>query len=121
MDRATEARDMPEREFKRIIRPATADERQRHAAIREQIQQEFPPTDGASRAASPPGIPAQIRQSRESKGLSWHALAQLAGLPDSNTIRDIEYGRDVSLKDVQAVAKALGLRVELAQEKELER
>jgi hypothetical protein len=31
-------------------------------------------------------------------------------------VRDIEYGRDVQLSTVQAVAKALGLRLEMVEE-----
>lgn len=33
--------------FKRIIRPATAEERRRHARIRQQVMQEFPPAKAA--------------------------------------------------------------------------
>ena len=78
--------------------------------------QEFPPSLGAGRRESPAGIPAEIRQAREAKGLTWYALAKLAGIPNPNTVRDIEYGRDAQLSNVQAVAKALGLRLELVEE-----
>lgn len=107
---------MAEKKFKRIVRPATAEERKRHATIRQTIVQEFPPAQGAGRPESPPGIPAQIRQAREAQGLTWYALAKLAGIPNANTVRDIEYGRDAQLSTVQAVAKALGLRLELVAE-----
>jgi hypothetical protein len=115
----SEAEDgsMDEKRFKRIVRPATAEERQRHAEIREKILEEFPPAEGAGRAISPPGIPSQIRQTREARGLTWLALAELAGIGDSNSVRDIEYGRDAPFSHVQAVAKALGLRLELLTEK----
>jgi hypothetical protein len=106
-----------ERKFKRIERPATAEERQRHAAVREQIMQEFPPAEGTGRRESPPGLPTQIRQAREARGLTWYAVAKRAGIPNANTVRDIEYGRDAQLSTVQAVAKALGLRLELVEEK----
>jgi hypothetical protein len=109
---------MSEKQFKRIERPATAEERERHAAARQAIMKEFPPAEGAGRPASPLGIPTQIRQAREAKGLTWYALAKLAGIPNANTIRDIEYGRDAQLSTVQAVARALGLRLELMQEQE---
>lgn len=108
---------MAEKKFKRIVRPATAEERERHAAIRQATMQEFPPAEGSGRPESPPGIPARIRQAREARGLTWYALAKLAGIPNANTVRDIEYGRDAQLSTVQAVAHALGLRVELMEEK----
>jgi DNA-binding XRE family transcriptional regulator len=108
---------MTEKRFKRIVRPATAEERERHATIRQTIVQEFPPAEGVGRPESPPGIPSQIRQAREARGLTWYALAKLAGIPNANTVRDIEYGRDAQLSTVQAVARALGLRLELMEEK----
>jgi DNA-binding phage protein len=42
-------------------------------------------------------------------------VAKRAGVPNPNTVRDIEYGRDTKLSSVQAVAKALGLRLELVE------
>jgi len=107
---------MTAKKFKRIVRPSTAEERKRHAEIREKVMQEFPPSPGAGRKDSPPGIPAEIRRAREAKGLTWYAVAKLAGIPNPNTVRDIEYGRDAQLSNVQAVAKALGLRLELVEE-----
>jgi hypothetical protein len=111
-----EDRFMAEKKFKRIERLATADERERHDAIRAKVMQEFPPAPGAGREPSPPGLPTQIRQAREARGLTWYALAKLAGIPNANTVRDIEYGRDAQISSVQAVAKALGLRLELVEE-----
>jgi hypothetical protein len=108
---------MAEKRFKRIVRPATSEETERHATIRRSIVQEFPPVEDAARPESPPGIPSQIRQARQSRGLTWYALAKLAGIPNANTVRDIEYGRDAQLSTVQAVARALGLRLELLEEK----
>jgi hypothetical protein len=99
-----------------VIRPATAEERQRHAEIREQVMAEFPPAEVAERGESPPGLPARIRAAREAKGWTWYAVAKLAGIPNSSTVRDIEAGRDAQLSNVQAVAKALGLRLELVEE-----
>src|SRR5262245_40384794 len=99
---------MATRRLKRIVDRATAVVRKRHAALREQIRQEFPPVNHAS--PSPAGIAAQIREAREAKGLTWYALAKLAGIPNSSTIRDIENGRDAQMSNVAAVAKALGLR-----------
>src|SRR4051812_42469553 len=107
---------MAKKEFKQIIRPATAEERRRHAEIRAQVMQEFPPAQSGGRPASPPGLPAQLRAAREAKGLTWYAVAKRAGIPNPNTVRDIEYGRDAQLSNVQAVAKALGLRLALVEE-----
>jgi len=109
---------MAQKKFQRILRSATAEERWRHTEIRRKVQQEFPPATGAHRQAAPPGMPAQIRRAREAKGLTWHAVAKLAGIPNPNTVRDIEYGRDTKLSNVQSVAKVLGLRLELVQETE---
>lgn len=66
---------------------------------------------------SPISIPVRIRQARVARGLTWYALAKLAGIPNANTVRDIEYGRDAQLSTVQAVAHALGLRLDLIEEK----
>jgi hypothetical protein len=107
---------MSEKRLKRIVRPATAAERRRHAEIRRRAMQEFPPAQGGTRPASPPGIPTQIRQAREAQGLTWYAVARRAGIPNSNTVRDIEYGRDVQISNLQAVAGVLGLRLELVAE-----
>ena len=41
--------------------------------------------------------------------------AKRAGIPNPNTVRDIEYGRDTKLSSLQAVAKALRLRLELVE------
>ena len=107
---------MTEKKFKRVIRPATAEERKRHAEIRKKVMREFPPSPRAARTDSSPGIPAEIRRTREARGLTRYAVAKLAGVPNSNTVRDIEYGRDAQFSNVQAVAKPLGLRLELVEE-----
>jgi hypothetical protein len=107
---------MAKRVFKRVIRPATEEERQRHAEIRERVMREFPPAKSAASNASPPGLPAQIRAAREARGLTWYAVAKSAGIPNPNTVRDIEQGRDAQLSSVRAVAQALGLRLELVEE-----
>jgi len=44
--------------------------------------------------------------------LSWNAVAKLAGIPNSNTVRDIESGADAKLSSVAAVARVLGLKLE---------
>jgi hypothetical protein len=104
---------MAKKRFKRLVRPATAAEQKRHAAIRKKVMREFPPARTAGRHDAPPGIPARIRAAREAQGLTWYAVAKLAGIANSNTVRDIEYGRDAKLSNVEAVAKALRLRLEL--------
>src|SRR5437764_912985 len=108
---------MADKKFKRIVRPATPEERARHAELRQKIMQEFPPAEQGGREESPPGIPTHIRQARQARGLTWYALAKLAGIPNANTVRDIELGRDSQLSTVQLVARALGLRLELVEEK----
>lgn len=104
---------MPKKGIRRVIRPATQDEKCRHDAIRKKVEQEIPPAPGAGRKPSPPGIPSQIRAAREARSLTWYAAAKLAGIRNPNTVRDIEYGRDATLSSVQALAKALGLQLEL--------
>jgi len=42
-------------------------------------------------------------------------VAKRAGIPNSNTVRDIEYGRDVKLSNLESVAAALGLKLELVE------
>ena len=58
----------------------------------------------------------RIRQAREARGLTWYALAKAAGIPNQATIRDIEQGKDVKFSNLQAVAAALGLRLELVEQ-----
>lgn len=99
------------KKLQHINRPLTEEERQRFADIREAAQRDFPSQH--SPRTTPEGIPAVIRAARESQGLTWYALAQLAGLPNQSTIRDIEQGKDVKLSDLQAVAKSLHLELEL--------
>jgi hypothetical protein len=100
------------KKLQHINRTLTPEERERLAKIREAAKQDFPPRPDQRRAA-PAGIPATIRSARESQGLTWYALAQLAGIPNQGTIRDIEQGKDVRLSNLQAVAKALKLELEL--------
>lgn len=97
----------------RILRPATVADRQRHAQVRRQVSREFPPSDSPKWQPAADGVGAQIRAAREAQGLSWYKLAKLAGIPNSNTVRDIESGRDVKLSNIEAVAKVLGMKLEL--------
>ncbi len=106
---------MAKKKLQHVNRRLTDEERARDARIREAAMRDFPPRPGTGRKPSPPGIPSRIRQARESKGLTWYALAKEAGIPNQATIRDIEQGKDVKLSNVQAVAAALGLELELVE------
>jgi hypothetical protein len=53
---------MTEKKFNRVVRPATAEERKRHAEIREMVMKEFPPSPGAGRRdAERTGMPPQLK------------------------------------------------------------
>lgn len=100
---------MSKKKLRHVERRLTEEERARQAQIRETAMQDIPPKPGVSRAPSPPGIPARIRQAREAQGLTWYALAKVAGIPNQATIRDIEQGKDV---------KRVGCKTGPAQESE---
>ena len=100
------------RKLQHLNRRLTDEERQRLATIRDGAERDFPPKSPGRRAAAP-GIPATIRAAREAQGLTWYALAQRAGIPNQATIRDIEQGKDVKVSNLQSVANALGLELEL--------
>jgi hypothetical protein len=42
-------------------------------------------------------------------------VAKRAGIPNPSTVRDIEFGRDTKLSNIEAVALTLGLRLELVE------
>ena len=107
---------MSEKSLKHVNRRLTEEERARHAQIRAAALQDFPPKAGMGRTSSPPGIPTQIRQAREARGLTWYALAKAAGIPNQATIRDIEQGKDVKLSSLQSVAAVLGLKLGLTEQ-----
>ncbi len=90
-------------------------EAQRLNDIRRKVMAEFPPDPNRPRPATT-GVGAQIRAAREKKGLTWYAVARAAGIPNPATIRDIEYGRDAKLSNIEAVATALGLKLELVKQ-----
>src|SRR5216684_172954 len=106
---------MSKQPLKHVNRRLTDEERARHAQIRAAAMRDFPPKAGAGQRPSPPGIPARIRQAREARGLTWYALAKAAGIPNQATIRDIEQGKDVKFSNLEAVAAALGLTLELVE------
>lgn len=107
---------MTKRPIRRIRRssPIGADERERLKELREKVRQEFPPLEPSKLCPATSGIGLRVREAREAQGLTWYAVAKLAGIPNPSTVRDIEYGRDTKLSSVQAIAKALGLSRELA-------
>jgi DNA-binding XRE family transcriptional regulator len=106
---------MTKSKLKHVNRRLTDDERSRHAQIIAGALKDIPPKRGTGRKPAPPGIPAKIRQAREAHGLTWYALAKAAGIPNQATIRDIEQGKDVKFSNLQAVADALGLELELVE------
>ena len=106
---------MAKKKLQHINRRLTDQERVRDARIREAAMLDFPPKRGTGRKPALPGIPARVRQAREAQGLTWYALAKRADIPNQATIRDIEQGKDVKLSNLQAVAAALGLELELVE------
>jgi hypothetical protein len=95
--------------------PENEEERNRLEEVRKKVRQEFPPREPPRLQPATEGIAARLRTAREAQGLTWYAVAKRAGIPNPGTVRDIEYGRDTKLSSVQAVAKALGLRLELVE------
>lgn len=95
--------------------PLGPEEQNRLRAIRNEVRQEFPERKPPRLRPATEGLAAQIRRAREAQGLTWYAVAKRAGIPNPNTVRDIEYGRDTKLSSVQAVVEALGLRLELVE------
>ncbi len=91
----------------------TPEQAKRHASARVSVQSEFPPKRRSTIKPAKESIAEQLRKARESQGLTWYAVAKAAGVPNSGTIRDIEAGRDAKLSNVEAIAKVLGLRLEL--------
>ncbi|HEV3146742.1 MAG TPA: helix-turn-helix transcriptional regulator [Gemmataceae bacterium] len=106
---------MINRKLKHINRRVSDTERARHAKVIAAAMRDIPQKPGSGRKPSPPGIPTKIRQAREARGLTWYALAKVAGIPNQATIRDIELGKDVKFSNLQAVANALGLSLQLVE------
>ena len=105
---------MAKSELERISRPLTAEEKARHAQIREQVMREFPPAEKKQQLPST-GIAAELRRARKALGLTYEAVAKEAGLPNANAVKDVEYGRSIELSSVEAIAKVLGLKLELVE------
>ena len=87
----------------------TVEEKERLNEIERKAKEDFPPD---SRQPARTSIAAQIRRARKAQGLTWQAVAEMAGMDDSDTVRDIEYGLDAKLSCVEAVANAVGLKLE---------
>jgi hypothetical protein len=95
--------------------PVSDADRERLRDVREKAKEEFPPRVPPRLQQATSGIDAQIREARVAQGLTWYSLAEKAGISDAGIIRDIEYGREVTLSNTEAVAAALGLKLELVQ------
>ena len=108
---------MTQKKSRRVFRTGRLSqaEADRLNEIRRQAMEDFPPAADRPQPATT-GIGAQIRAAREAKGLTWYAVAKLAGIPNPSTIRDMEYGRDAKLSNIEAVAGALGLTLELVEQ-----
>ena len=96
--------------------PTSDEERQRLQQVREKVMEEFPPRDPPRLQPVASGIGSQIRSAREAQGLTWYSLAEKAGVPNASIVRDIEFGRQVTLTDIEAVVAALGLKLELVEQ-----
>ena len=105
---------MPKKKSRRVFRrePVAPAEAARLNEIRRKAMIDFPPDPSRSRPVQT-GIASQIRSARQAQGLTWYAVAKLANIPNPATIRDIEFGRDAKLSNIEAVAAALGLKLEL--------
>ncbi len=104
---------MADNRTNRISRPLSREEQMRHAEIRRQVTQEFPPATQKKHRPVRSGIASELRKARKAQGLTYYAVAKLAGIPNSNTVKDIEYGRDAKLSNIEAIAKALGLKLQV--------
>jgi hypothetical protein len=95
--------------------PQTDEERQRLRQARENAMKEFAPRNPTRLQPAAGGIGAQIRLAREAQGLNWYSLAEKAGVPSADIVRDVEYGREASLPNIEAIVSALGLKLELVE------
>ena len=92
--------------------------RQELEKIRALAQRDFPASPRTRNRAKLPtsGIATKLRRARKAQGLTWYAVAKAAGIPNPNTVRDIEQGvRDARLSNIEAIATALGLTLELTE------
>jgi ribosome-binding protein aMBF1 (putative translation factor) len=96
--------------------PQSQKERELLQEVRNKVKEEFPPRNPPRLQPTNGGIGAQIRAAREAQGLTWNSLAEKAGVANAGIVRDIEYGREVTLANIEAVAAALGLKLELVEQ-----
>lgn len=98
--------------------PISSERLERLEEVRQKVREEFPPLESPKLRPATSGIAARLREAREAQGFTWYAVAKRAGIPNPSTVRDIEYGRATKLSNIQAVAEALGMSLELAVVKE---
>jgi len=67
-----------------VNRRLNAQERARHAKVRDANMREIPPKRMPADIRG--GVAGQIRAERESRQLTWYALAKMAGIPNQATI-----------------------------------
>lgn len=65
---------MAKKQFNRILRPATAEERQRHGEIRRKVMQEFPPAESSKRPESPTEWRVQLEKLVRARGTDQFPL-----------------------------------------------
>ena len=56
-----------------------------------------------------------MQKAKNAQGLTYYAIAKLAGILNSNTLKDIEYEQDAKLSNIEAIVTVLGLKVELVE------
>ena len=105
---------MGKRQLKRVTgAKVTPEKAAEYKRIREGAEKDFPPK---KRKPLPGGIAGRLRRARKAQGLSLYAVAKLAGIPNPDTIRAMEEGeRDARLSNVEAIAAALGLTLDLTE------
>lgn len=91
----------------------TQAQRQEAERIREAAQRDFPPK-AVQQIPTPDGLPRKIQDARELRGFTRYELGKSANVPAS-VVRAIEQGEDVPISQFHAVAKALGLTLELVE------
>src|SRR3989304_3711117 len=104
---------MGKKKAKRVFRSLSDEEKARHAQIRKQAMNDVPPTKKKKRRPVRSGIGATLRNVRKKQRLTYYAVAKQAGIPNSNTVKDVEYGRDAKLSNIEAIENVLGLKLEL--------
>ena len=99
--------------FTRVRRTLTGQQKKKYDEIRRKAKKEFPPLEPPRGPSEKTRLALALRQGQLDQGLTYEQLAVRSGLPDAETVRDIEYGSDAKISDLAAIAHALGLRLEL--------